>query len=188
MGKEGKETIIISRKCGMCETDWLNIRCVLVTRSAMQTLKQTVSFKTYSQNLQCHWCNQPLRNQLQFVWQTHVWQSRIEFEYHSSHISSTSPSLTHCSAKLPLKAGLIHTSQTYQTFVHMSPTPSGSSAPQLVKLSDAFEICNGIIFDFYPGLAHVAKYMHQMFAHTNIDQSVELSTHFGVCAFSQKIL
>ena len=47
-GKEGKETIIISRKCGMCETDWLNIRCVLATRSAVQTLKQTVSFKTYS--------------------------------------------------------------------------------------------------------------------------------------------
>ena len=39
MGKEGKETIIISRKCAMCETDWLNIRCVLVTRSAVQTLK-----------------------------------------------------------------------------------------------------------------------------------------------------
>ena len=34
----------------------------------------------------------------------------------------------------------------------MSPTLSGSSALQHVKLGDALEIRNGIIFDFYSGL------------------------------------
>ena len=34
----------------------------------------------------------------------------------------------------------------------MSPAPSGSLALKRVKLSDALEICDGIIFDFYPGL------------------------------------
>ena len=37
----------------------------------------------------------------------------------------------------------------------ISPTLSGSSALQRVKLSDALEIRNGIIFDFYSGLPHV---------------------------------
>ena len=39
--------------------------------------------------------------------------------------------------------------------VRMSPTLSGSSVLQRVKLGDALEICNGIIFDFYSGLPHV---------------------------------
>ena len=39
----------------------------------------------------------------------------------------------------------------------MSPTLSGSLALQCVKLSDALEIRNGIIFDFYPGLPHVGE-------------------------------
>ena len=37
----------------------------------------------------------------------------------------------------------------------MSPTPSGSLALQRVKLGDALEIREGIIFDFYPGLPHI---------------------------------
>ena len=37
----------------------------------------------------------------------------------------------------------------------MSPTLSGSSALQHIKLGDALEIRNGIIFDFYPGLPHI---------------------------------
>ena len=36
----------------------------------------------------------------------------------------------------------------------MSPTLSGSSALQCIKLGDALEIRNGI-FDFYPGLPHI---------------------------------
>ena len=34
----------------------------------------------------------------------------------------------------------------------------------------------------------MCKYMYQKFANTNIDQSLELSTHFGDCTFWQKIL
>ena len=34
--------------------------------------------------------------------------------------------------------------------VHMSPTPSGSLALQHVKLSDALQIRDRIVFDFYP--------------------------------------
>ena len=37
----------------------------------------------------------------------------------------------------------------------MSPTLSGSSALQRVKLGDVIEIRNGIIFDFYSGLPHM---------------------------------
>ena len=37
----------------------------------------------------------------------------------------------------------------------MSPALSGSSALQRVKLGDALEIRDGIIFDFYPGLPHI---------------------------------
>ena len=37
----------------------------------------------------------------------------------------------------------------------MSPTLSRSSALQRVKLGDALEIRDGIIFNFYPGLPHV---------------------------------
>ena len=39
----------------------------------------------------------------------------------------------------------------------MSPATSGRLAPQLVKLSDALEIRDGIIFDSYPGLPHILK-------------------------------
>ena len=38
---------------------------------------------------------------------------------------------------------------------HMSLTLSGSSALQRVKLGDALEIRNGIIFNFYSGLPHL---------------------------------
>ena len=37
----------------------------------------------------------------------------------------------------------------------MSSAPSGSSALQHVKLGDALEIRDGIIFDFYSGLPHI---------------------------------
>ena len=37
----------------------------------------------------------------------------------------------------------------------MSPTLSGISAVWHVKLGDALEILDGIIFDFYPGLPHI---------------------------------
>ena len=39
--------------------------------------------------------------------------------------------------------------------VHMSPTPSGISALQRFECSNANEMTNGIMFDFYPGLPHM---------------------------------
>ena len=38
---------------------------------------------------------------------------------------------------------------------HMSPALSGSLVLQRIKLGDAIEIRDGIIFDFYPGLPHM---------------------------------
>ena len=43
----------------------------------------------------------------------------------------------------------------------MSPPPSGSLAPQRIKLGDAFEIHDGIIFELYPGLPHMRLTMHK---------------------------
>ena len=37
----------------------------------------------------------------------------------------------------------------------MSLTPRGSLVLQRVKLGDVLEICDGIIFEFYPGLPHI---------------------------------
>ena len=36
-----------------------------------------------------------------------------------------------------------------------SPTPSVSLVLQCVKLGDVLKICNGIIFESYPGLPHI---------------------------------
>ena len=76
-----------------------------------------------------------------------------------SRISSASLSLTRYSAKLPLGTGLYalrgHIRYSYIYIACMSPTLSGSSVLQRVKLGDALEIRNGIIFDFYLGLPHI---------------------------------
>ena len=40
---------------------------------------------------------------------------------------------------------------------HMSPTLNGSSALQHFKRGKAVEICNGIMFHFYPGLPHIYR-------------------------------
>ena len=40
----------------------------------------------------------------------------------------------------------------------MSPALNRSSEIQCFENSDAIEICNGIIFDFHPGLPHIAVF------------------------------
>ena len=40
----------------------------------------------------------------------------------------------------------------------MGPTLNGSTALQRFKRSNAVEICNGIMFNFYPGLPHIYYY------------------------------
>ena len=37
----------------------------------------------------------------------------------------------------------------------MNPALNGSSALERFERGNAIEICNGIMFDFYPGLAHM---------------------------------
>ena len=49
---------------------------------------------------------------------------------------------------------------TYHIYtVHMSPTLNGSFALECFERSNAIEIRNGIMFDFYPGLPHMHNYM-----------------------------
>ena len=85
-----------------------------------------------------------------------------------------------CSAKLPSRVGLIHTTQTHQVFMYlrcayeprpyiqhrliryscifaarMSPTLNGSLALRCFKYGNAVQLCNGIMFDFHSGLPHV---------------------------------
>ena len=48
-----------------------------------------------------------------------------------------------------------HMNIWYVYKVRMSPAPSGSLALQHVKLGDALEIRDAIIFDFCPGLPHI---------------------------------
>ena len=56
---------------------------------------------------------------------------------------------------------------TYHVYtVCMSPTLNGSSALEFFKRSNAIEIRNGIMLDFYPGLPHmcVSWYKHPLLA------------------------
>ena len=49
---------------------------------------------------------------------------------------------------------LINTGHVYTA--HMSPALNGSSVLQHFERSNAIEIRNGIMFDFYPGLPNIA--------------------------------
>ena len=79
-----------------------------------------------------------------------------------SRILSASLSLTRCSTKLLLGwEGSSYSlcrriRYSYVYIAHMSPTLSGSLALYHIKLGDALELCNGIIFDFYSGLPHLS--------------------------------
>ena len=76
------------------------------------------------------------------------------------------PCSKRCSAELPLRVGLIHHMYTYPSIhasslhVHcMSPTFNGSFVLQHFECGNAVELCNGIMFDFYPGLPHMVVTM-----------------------------
>ena len=55
----------------------------------------------------------------------------------------------------------------------MSPAPSESLALQCVKLSDALEIHDGLIFDFYPGLPHI--YIYLFFTSCEVNRRIYMS-------------
>ena len=51
----------------------------------------------------------------------------------------------------------------YMYKARMSPTLNGSSMIRHFEHSDAIEIHDGIIFDFYPGLSHIHAYLFEDF-------------------------
>ena len=87
---------------------------------------------------------------------THMWQSRVEIEHYSIVYFEriTALKALYCSAFI--KGG---THACYVDFdaalQHMSPALNGSTALQRCEHDNAVEICNRIMFDFYPGLPHM---------------------------------
>ena len=43
--------------------------------------------------------------------------------------------------------------------MHMSPALNQSSALERFECGNAIKICNGIMFDFYPGLPHMVNFL-----------------------------
>ena len=97
---------------------------------------------------------QPLRVKASSI---HMWQSQVEIPLHNS---TALPRSKHCSAKLPLRAGLICAAKMHEYLIslyvaRMSPAIKGSSVLHCFECSNTVEIHNGIMFDFYPGLPHM---------------------------------
>ena len=86
----------------------------------------------------------------------HMWQSRVKTEHIPLRISIALPLLKSCNILFPLQVGLICAVNNLHIYTACtSPTPNGSSALQCFEHSNAIEICNGIMFDFYPALPHI---------------------------------
>ena len=83
----------------------------------------------------------------------HMWQSQVEIEHYPLCISTTLPCSKRCSTVLLLRAGLIALCRLIRYWcsfaARMSPTLNG------FECSNVLELCRGIMFDFYPGLAHM---------------------------------
>ena len=57
---------------------------------------------------------------------------------------------------------------TYHVYtVRMSPALNGSSAVERFKHGNAIELCNRIMFDFYPGLPHLCILYVYIHVHTS---------------------
>ena len=70
--------------------------------------------------------------------------------------------------------------------VHMSPTLNGSSALLCVKLGDALEICEGIIFDFYLGLPHLPSCLHSRMENEATTEYLYFSSNTSVKGFPRR--
>ena len=74
------------------------------------------------------------------------------------------PHSKRCSAKLPLRAGLICAAKMHEYLISLhstyEPCPNGCSALQ--QRGNAVEICNEIMFSFYTGLPYI------ILSHTSI--------------------
>ena len=62
---------------------------------------------------------------------------------------------------------LINTCHVYTA--RMNPALNGSSAQQHFERSNAIEIRNGIMFDFYPGLPHILALMNTLYSSLHTD-------------------
>ena len=88
-----------------------------------------------------------------------MWQSQVEIEHYSvayfARIAAFEALLRGASVKGGAHAlgKLINTCHIYT--VRMSPALNRSSALWRFERSNAIEICNEIMFSFYPGLPHM---------------------------------
>ena len=90
----------------------------------------------------------------------HLRQSWSEIEHYSIAYFYRITALKHCTAELPLRAGLIALCKLMNTYhvytAYMSPPAlNGSSSPQRFEHGNAIEIRNGKMFDFYLGLPYL---------------------------------
>ena len=93
-----------------------------------------------------------------------LWQSQVEIEHYFvayfARIAAFEVLLRGTSVKGGAHMCWVNSSTLAMFIQHvcMSPALNGSSALQRFKRSNASEICNGIMFDFYPGLPHVFEF------------------------------
>ena len=91
-----------------------------------------------------------------FEYQIHMWQSQVEIEHYLLRISTVLLRSKRCRAVLLLRAGLIPAAKLCQCLISLhSAYEPRSTALQCSECGNAVEICNGIMFDFYPGLPHI---------------------------------
>ena len=83
-----------------------------------------------------------------------MWQSQVEIEHYSIAYFDRVAAFEVLQRSTSVK-GKAHTcSEDYLINLHsaMSPTLNGSAALQHFEHDKTVEICNGMMFDFYPGL------------------------------------
>ena len=96
----------------------------------------------------------------------YMWQSRVEIKYYSVAYFDRITAFKAPYRWISVKGGahnyalrrLVIYSCIYE--VHMSPGLNGSSVIRCFKHSDAIEIHDRIIFNFYTGLSHIAEHNH----------------------------
>ena len=90
-----------------------------------------------------------------------MWQCRLEIEYYIPlHISISSLCSKHRISELQgWSSNVLYKYGNYRCnyALHLSPALNGSSEIQRFERSDAIEIRDRIIFDFYTGLPHMCK-------------------------------
>ena len=88
-----------------------------------------------------------------------MWQKSILLSISISLLKYFDLITKRSTAELPLKAGLIalceHGKYSWVYPVRMSPAFNGISVLERLKCGNAIEICNGIMFDFYPELPQI---------------------------------